>query len=175
MKLVLKKYSGFLDIVEKILRVIEIGLLSGITLIMCYQCIMRYIFSNAQPWCEELSLYLCIYSVLLGISIAVRKESHLQVDFLLNFMKYSTRCLITALSSIVAIAFMIVFCAYSISLIQHATGASTTLPILIRHVYFAFPIGSILLILFSIENIAKNLGEFMKFKGGALKKGANNA
>jgi len=172
---VLKKYSGFLDSVEKILKVIEIGLLSAITLIMCYQCIMRYVFSNAQPWCEELSLYLCIYSVFLGISIAVRRESHLQVDFLLNFLKYSSRCLITAISSFVAIVFMIIFGVYSISLIQHATGASTTLPILIRHVYYAFPIGSILLIMFSVENIAKNIGEFMKSKGGALQKGANNA
>ena len=157
----IKAYSTFLDIVEKILKVIEIVLLSAITLIMFSQCVMRYVFSNAQPWCEELCLYLCVYSVFLGIPIAVRRESHLQVDFLLNFMSQRIRYLVTAVSSVAAIVFMCVFFKYSVSLIGHATGASTTLPIRMRDVYYAFPISAVLLILFSLESIAKNFSAFL--------------
>ena len=155
-------YSRFLDGVQKIIKVLEIVLLAAITLIMVYQCIMRYIFNNSQPWCEELALYLSIYSVFLGIPIAARRDSHLQVDFLLTFMSEKIRYLISAISSVAAVVFMIFFCQYSMSLISHATGASTTLPLKMRDVYYAFPIGAVLLILFSVDVAAKN---FMKFLG----------
>lgn len=157
----LTQYSRFLDGVQKALKVLEILLLSAIVLIMVYQCIMRYIFQQAQPWCEELSLYLSIYSVFLGIPIAVRRDSHLQVDFLLSFMSEKTRSFISCISSLAAIAFMGVFFWYSLSLIQHATGASTTLPLRMRDIYYSFPIGSVLVILYSIEAAAKNLAHFL--------------
>lgn len=155
-------YSRFLDGVQKVLKVLEILLLAAITLIMVYQCVMRYLFQNAQPWCEELSLYLSIYSVFLAIPIAVRRDSHLQVDFLLSFMSRKTRHLISAISAVVAIVFMVVFCKYGISLIGHATSASTTLPLHMRDIYYSFPIGAVLVILFSVEAAAKN---FLLFFG----------
>jgi TRAP-type C4-dicarboxylate transport system permease small subunit len=160
---VLSIYSRFLDAVQKVLKVLEIILLAAITLIMVYQCVMRYCFQHAQPWCEELSLYLMIYSVFLGIPIAVRRDSHLQVDFLLNFIPERSRHLISAISSVAAIVFMVVFCVYGISLIQHATGASTTLPLRMRDIYYSFPIGAVLMILFCVEHAAKNFLTFLKW------------
>ena len=155
-------YSRLLDGVEKVIKILEILLLAAITLIMIYQCIMRYGFHSARPWCEELALYLSIYSVFLGIPIAVRRDSHLQVDFLLNFMSSKTRYLISGISSVVAAVFMIFFCKYGVSLIGHATGASTTLPIKMRDVYYAFPVGAVLMVLYSIESAIRN---FQLFQG----------
>lgn len=159
--IMLTQYSRFLNGVQKALKVLEILLLSAIVLIMVYQCVMRYIFQQAQPWCEELSLYLSIYSVFLGIPIAVRRDSHLQVDFLLSFLSKKTRSLIAGVSSVAAIVFMGVFFWYSLSLIQHATGASTTLPLRMRDIYYSFPIGAILVILFSVEAAALNFARFL--------------
>lgn len=158
----LTHYSRFLDGIQKALKVLEILLLAAITLIMIYQCVMRYGFKHAQPWCEELALYLSIYSVFLGIPIAARRDSHLQVDFLLSFMSEKLRSLVASISSAAAIIFMAVFCKYGLSLIQHATGASTTLPLRMRDVYYAFPIGAVLMILFSLETAVKN---FLCFLG----------
>ena len=42
-------YSRLLDGVEKVIKILEILLLAAITLIMIYQCIMRYGFHSAQP------------------------------------------------------------------------------------------------------------------------------
>ncbi|MPN62800.1 hypothetical protein SDC9_210553 [bioreactor metagenome] len=67
---------------------------------------------------------------------------------------------------------MVVFCLYAISLCQYATGKSTTLPIEMKQIYYAFPVGSILVILFSVENIYRNFlgflhnGELPLLKGG---------
>ena len=54
---VLNAYSKFLDVLTKVLRAILIVLLASMVLIMIYQVIMRYIFSNARPWCEELTCW----------------------------------------------------------------------------------------------------------------------
>lgn len=158
----LTHYSRFLDRIQKVIKALEILLLASIALIMAYQCLMRYVFHRAQPWCEELALYLSIYSVFLGIPIAVRRDSHLQVDFLLSFMPQRIRNLISALSSVAAIIFMVIFCKYGISLIQHAAGASTTLPLKMRDVYYSFPVGAVLVILFSAEATVKNFLNFLR-------------
>ena len=166
----LRKYSKFLDVIEKIIRVVLIALMGLMALILFFQAVMRYVFSNPQSWCEELAVYMVVYCVMLGICIATRRESHLQVDFLLSFCSVRIKCLITAISSIVAIVVMILFC-----LMQVAVGRSTTLPITMREIYLVFPVGSILLILFSVENIAKNLfafknnGVFPAEEGGQVK------
>lgn len=157
----LEKYSKVIDVLEKIIRVILIILLAGIVLIMFMQTVLRYGFNAALPWCEELALYMCLYCVLLGLSIAVRKDSHLQVDILLKFYSPRIKALMTAITSIIAIVVMIFFIRYALSLMKIATGVSPTLPITMWQVYLAFPIGCTLVILFSLENIIKN---FIMFK-----------
>jgi TRAP-type C4-dicarboxylate transport system permease small subunit len=169
---VLHAYSRFLDGLTKVLRVILIVMLSAMVLIMFYQVIMRYIFSDAQPWCEELTLYLGVFNIFLSLSIATRRESHLQVDFLLRLYSPRVKCLMTAISSIVAIVVMVVFAVYSIDLMGHATGQSFTMPIKMQQVYAAFPIGAVLVCLYSIELVVRNLigffhnGELPALEGG---------
>lgn len=158
----LKAYSKFLNILEKIIRVVLILLLAAMVLISFYQCIMRYVFSKSQPWCEELTLYLGVYSVLIGIAICSRRESHLQVDFLLNMFNKRTRCLLTAICTAVSIIAMAVVCVYAFQLLPVATGRATTLPITMREVYIAFPVGAILMILFAIETVARNFIGFLR-------------
>lgn len=53
---VLNAYSKFLDVLTKILRAILIILLASMVIIMIYNVICRYIFSDAKPWAEELTL-----------------------------------------------------------------------------------------------------------------------
>lgn len=159
----LKHYSKILDVVEKVLRVILIVLMGCMTLVIFFQALMRYVFNHPLSWCEELAVYMVVYCVMLGICIATRKESHLQVDFLLSFFSQKTKCLITAVSSVIAIVVMLMFGWYSISLMEVAVGKSTTLPLTMRDIYLVFPVGSVLLILFSVESIVKN---FIAFKNG---------
>ncbi len=104
---------------------------------------------------------------MLGLGIASRSDSHLQVDFLTRLYKPKVRCLMAAIWSVVTIVIMAIFAYYSVSLmVNHATARSVTLPITMREIYMAFPIGSAILILYSIEIIARNLVGFAH--GGEL-------
>ena len=78
----IKAYSKFLDILEKIQRIILTVSVPGMVLIMFYQVVMRYVFSNSPAWSEELVRYLFIFNVMMAAAIAVRRNSHLQIDVL---------------------------------------------------------------------------------------------
>lgn len=158
---VLDMYSRFLDVLTKILKAI-LGITLGVmVLIMLYQVSMRYIFENPQAWCEELALYLCIFSIMLGLGIASRSDAHLQVDFITRLYKPKARCMMTAVWSVVAIVVMAVFAYYSVSLMAHATAKSVTLPVTMAQIYTAFPIGAALVIIYSIEIAARNFIGFL--------------
>ena len=176
---VLNAYSKFLDVLTKVLRAILIILLASMVIIMIYNVICRYIFSDAKPWAEELTLYISIFSIMLGLGIASRSDSHLQVDFLTRLYKPKIRCLMTAIWSVVTIVIMLVFGYYAISLmVNHATARSVTLPITMKQIYTVFPVSAFILILYSIEIVARNMvgffhdGEVPALPGAEEKGGA---
>ncbi len=153
---ILNAYSKFLNGLTKVLRAILIILLAAMVLIMFYQVIMRYIFSNAQPWCEELTLYIGIYSIMLTLGMASRTDSHLQVDFLTRMYGPKLKCFMTGFWSVVAIVIMFLFAYFAVRLQVHATARSVSLPITMADVYWAFPIGAAISIIYSIEIAVRN-------------------
>jgi len=54
----------------------------AIVVIMGAQVIMRYIFSSSISWSEELSRYFFIWFTFLGISFAVKNNSHIRIDII---------------------------------------------------------------------------------------------
>jgi len=54
----------------------------GIVIIMGLQIIMRYIFKASIKWSEEVSRYLFIWMVFIGISYGVKKGAHMRIDML---------------------------------------------------------------------------------------------
>ena len=91
----IKAYSKFLDILEKIQIVLLTVSVPAMVLIMFYQVIMRYVFANSPAWSEELVRYLFIFNVMMAAAIAVRRNSHLQIDILLNVLKPRVRTIFT--------------------------------------------------------------------------------
>jgi len=154
---VLTAYARFLDVLTKIIRVIITLSLSAMVLIMAFQTVMRYVFHSAQPWCEELTCYLGVATIMLALGIASRSESHLQVDFLIRLYGPRMRCLVSALFSAAAVVVMIIVCIYTVSLMGHAVSVSATLPIKMSQVYAIFLTGSAILALYSVEVTARNL------------------
>lgn len=77
----------FLERCERAVRVILAGLLAFITLGVFIQVCMRYLFSLAFLWGEELSLFAFIWCVFLGAAIAVRRRTHFAFDLLVGLLR----------------------------------------------------------------------------------------
>lgn len=165
----IKAYSKFLDILEKIQIVLLTVSVPAMVLIMFYQVIMRYVFANSPAWSEELVRYLFIFNVMMAAAIAVRRNSHLQIDILLNVLKPRARTIFTVCATAVGTVFLVYLFILSLELVRSGmpnTSAGLGLPMSVS--YTCVPVGTALMALTSVEVILKNLQElFHKKEGGA--------
>jgi len=54
--------------------------------VVFYQVFTRYVMNDAAGWTEEISRYLLIAVTFLGGAMAVRRGTHIQVDFVYRFL-----------------------------------------------------------------------------------------
>lgn len=161
----LKVYSGFLNLLEKLERIVLVVTVPTMVLVMVYQVILRYIFNNPNSWSDELASYLFIFNVMLASAIAIRRNSHLQIDILINLLRPKTRRVFTIVATLIGIVFLVLLLRYSIDLCT--TGARNITPglgIPMSIPYASIPIGTVLMILTSLEVVVKNVQELITGK-----------
>lgn len=155
-----KAYSKFLDILEKIQRTILAVSVPVMVFVMIYQVILRYVFSNSNAWSEELTRYLFIFNVMMASAIAVRRNSHLQIDILINCFSPKLKRIFTIGATLVGIVFLGMLFIYYLDLCGQAVGnISPGVGISMAVPYATMPIGIVLMILTSIEVVLKNIDE----------------
>ena len=121
----LKKYTKFLDGLESVEKAFLVVTAAIMVIVIAYQVVLRYVFHASNAWSEELARYLFIYDVFIGSAIALRKNSHLQVDVFLNLMKERTKYIYTIIVTILGICswryclYIPFLCARSVPLILH--------------------------------------------------------
>lgn len=153
-----KMYSKFLDKLETLEKFLLASTSAVMVVIIVYQVILRYCFNASNAWSEELARYLFIYDVMIASAIAIRKNSHLQVDFLINLLKPKAKAIFTIIATLVGMVFLGFLFSYSITLctasmanISPGVGVSMAIP------YASMPIGAVLMLLTSIEVVLKNI------------------
>lgn len=165
----IKAYSKFLNVLETIQKALLTVSVPAMVLIMFYQVIMRYVFHNSPAWSEELVRYLFIFNVMMAAAIAVRRNSHLQIDVVLNALKPRVRKVFTICATAVGTVFLVYLFILSLELVRSGmpnTSAGLGLPMSVP--YISVPVGTALMVLTSIEVILKNIQELVdEKKGGA--------
>lgn len=163
----LKKYSRFLDILEKVEKVLLAVCLAAMTVIIIYQVVLRYVFSASNAWSEELARYLMIFAVMVGSAIALRKNSHLQIDMLINLLKPRAKNVLTIVSTLVGIVFLGYLFVYSLNLMTLGMkNVSAGLGFVMAIPYACIPLGVVLMVLTSIEVIFKQVEEMRLGEAG---------
>ena len=57
-----------------------------LAVVVFYQVFTRYVLNDAAGWTEEIARYLLIAVTFLGGAMAVRRSTHIQVDFVYRFL-----------------------------------------------------------------------------------------
>ena len=143
----MKAYSKFLDIVEKIEKALLCISVAVMLVVMIYQVILRYVFAHATAWS----------------AIGIRRNSHLQIDALIHLLKPRWRMLSTVISTLIGVVFLCFLLVYSIDLVKTgANNLSVGLGVPMSIPYLCLPIGTVLMILTSVEVIFKQVRDFRK-------------
>jgi len=163
-----KTLTACLDVLEKTIRYCLSALFIVMVGSIFYQIILRYVFSSANAWSEELARYTFVWQVLLGAAVAVRKARHMQIDFFLNKFPPKVRMIVDISMKLVVLYFFVVIAQkgmelYSFTQRQQSTG----LGIPMSRIYLSIPVGAVLMMIFTLEEIAlKYLPGIRKQYGG---------
>ncbi|WP_300361103.1 TRAP transporter large permease subunit [Fusobacterium sp.] len=95
-------------IFDKLEEYIGGALFMGIFIILVLQVFFRQVLHTPLVWSEELSRLIFVWVAMLGISIGIRKQSHIFIDFLFNKFSPMIQKIIFTLSQI--IIFICIIC-----------------------------------------------------------------
>lgn len=81
-----------------------------LALVVFYQFFTRYVLNDSASWTEEIARYLLICVAFVGAAIGVRKNNHIQVDFLYRYLPHAVcRAMATFVDAV-----RILFCGYCV-------------------------------------------------------------
>ncbi|OOF88966.1 C4-dicarboxylate ABC transporter permease [Rodentibacter ratti] len=89
--------------------------------ILIAQILSRQIFHSPLIWSEELAKLLFVYVGMLGISVAVRKQEHVYIDFLTNLMPTKVRKISNTFVQLVIFACIFFFIHFGIRTFNSAS------------------------------------------------------
>ena len=142
---------------------LTISLASLSFLVMCIVVIMsvflRYFFSFSFRWVDELTRYLFIYIVFLGIPIAFRQKCHVRIQFFASFFTKKIKYLVSIFSDLLILVTLLYIGNSTIKMIIGLLGQTLSpgLKLPMKYVYFAVIISFILL---TIEIIRRFISRY---------------
>ncbi len=140
------------------------------TLIIFAQIIMRSVFNNSLTWSEELTRYIFIWQIWLGVSIAQKEKQHIKVELLFNFFKGERfRAAIDLVATLILIAFNVFLVVNGSELVRQMyvrnnVSGAMRLPLYI--VYAVLPLSAFILCLRLIGQVAADV-RFLRGKGAS--------
>jgi TRAP-type C4-dicarboxylate transport system permease small subunit len=126
--------------------------LAAMTVVVFAQVVAREI-SASLPWSEELSRYLMIYLTYLGVSVGVKRKSHIAVEFVTGKFPVKVQNTIEAATNIVCILCCAIIVIYGVQLVDITMmQKSPALRIPMGIAYFSLVLGGSLMIIQFIVN-----------------------
>lgn len=144
-----------LEWIENTLAVVS---MTTVSLIIFGQVVSRYGFNYTPIWSEELSRFLVVWSIFIGVSIGVRNNQHIGVDAVIRFLPHKLKVASEVLLNLIGVVVLGILIFNSIEFIQHTMefeqlSPAMRLPMYIP--YIAMPVGLSLSIVHFIHNIVK--------------------
>ncbi len=77
----------------------------ALALVVFYQFFTRYVLADSAAWTEEIARYFLIVVTFLGGSMAVRRNTHIHVEFLYRYLPAAAGRVMSTLVDVVRVAF----------------------------------------------------------------------
>ncbi len=149
-----------LNLVEKILEMICTVFVGAIVLVLFYAVVMRYVFHMPPAWSIEASRFMFLWLVMFGAALVTRERSHIEIDFIVNWLPPKVRFLWVNLLRLVMLAFCGVLIYYGVKILPIVGQAnSPTLEMSMGWLYASVPTGGFLMGVYILELLIRSLRE----------------
>ena len=125
-----------------------------LTVSVFLQVLIRFVFKYPLPWTEEIARIAFVYCIFVGATIAVRENSHLQVDFLLVILPKRVARAAVFLGMLLVGVFLISVTWQGVVLVL-ATGVqmSPVMQLPFKYLYLILPVSGALMLLYLVANM----------------------
>src|SRR5262245_28723915 len=126
------------------------GALAFASLLLFVNVVLRYWFLAPISWAEELTLYVMVWIVFVGSSVAIRTRGHIAIDLLPLVLSPAGRRRLAIFIALTVLAFLAVFFHYSLEHTLRVRISGQVTPVMqgpMWLAYLAMPVGSALMIL----------------------------
>lgn len=127
------------------------------------QVVMRYVFNDSLVWSEELSRYIFIWIIYIGVSKAVATDSHLTVDAIDSILNEKQQVIVSIISDVLFVIFALIMVVFTTGIVISSTRLSGALQIPLSYVYAASATGFSLSLVRLIQRIYKRVKQFESF------------
>lgn len=159
LKIVNKIYSIVKIIEENLVIILLAIMVSNVAIGVFY----RYILNNSLSWTEELARYLMVWFAYIGMAMAFRDESHVNVSFLVNYFPLIYQHIIKIVSYLLVLFFLITLFTQSLSvfrIVKIQTSPSVQIPMI--YPYLSVTFGALLMAIEVVYIIFKNICAVIK-------------
>jgi TRAP-type C4-dicarboxylate transport system permease small subunit len=108
----------------------------------------RYVFHAPISWAEEVSLYLIVWMVFIGASVAIRTRGHIAMDLLPLALSRKNRSRLAIFTGLIVLIFLVVFFFFSAEHTLRIRASGQLTPVMQAPMwltYLAMPVGSVLM------------------------------
>lgn len=151
---------------DRILSWIEIAFvgaaLAFASALLFVNVVLRYVFFAPISWAEELSLYLIVWIVFIGSSVAVRTRGHIAIDLLPMMLSPANRQRLALAVAALMLIFLATFFYYSGLHVLRVQSSGQVTPVMqgpMWVTYLAMPVGSALMFLRTAQLVWRMLRE----------------
>jgi TRAP-type C4-dicarboxylate transport system permease small subunit len=117
---------------------IGVVLILAVSVILSIQVFMRYVMGSSLSWSEELSRYMFIWLIYLGISYGAKVMRHIKIDAGLYMFPKSLRPKIVILGDVVFLVFSVTVVIYSSKLVERQMMLDQTSPAMGIPMWFVY-------------------------------------
>lgn len=135
-------------------------LLAAIVLLIFGNVVMRYILNASLSWGEELTLWLFVWFVWIGVSYAFHTGAHVRITVLRDVLGERARLIADGVIALLVLGFLVVLTVECIKLIRMPFVASQTSVVLglpIPILYASAPVGAGLSAIRVIQHLIRTL------------------
>ena len=151
-------YFKCMDVVYKVCKVVGLILLGATVTLLFVATVLRYCFNITLSWAEELCRYMVIWFSFLGSGIGIRNNIHVGFDLLKNRLPEKIKPAWNIILSSVTTVGACVLIKGAVALVKQVSKqTSSSMGIPMSYVYIGLLVGLILIALFSVEAVLKEV------------------
>lgn len=142
-------------------------LLAAIVLLIFGNVFMRYVMNASLSWGEELTLWLFVWFIWLGVSHAFHTGSHVRITVIRDLLGDRAQLIVDAATAVLVLGFLVILSVECIKLIRMPFVASQTSVVLglpIPVLYASAPVGASLSAVRVVQHLSRTLRQLADTK-----------